>query len=229
MDLGLSAKEVLTTTRSVRKRLDLERPVERRIVEECLEVAFQAPNGSNQQMWNWVCVDDPDTRAAMAEIYRGGLETHLALSSEERGETADGTYPVDDRQEFIGASVYHLLEHMHEVPVLVVPTVAGRLDGASIFEQGSRWGSILPAVWSFMLALRSQGLGSAWTTLSLHREREMAELLDIPYDRVTQAGLFPVAYTIGTDFRPASRAASGDVIHWNQWTRNEVTSKEPTP
>jgi nitroreductase len=107
--------------------------------------------------------------------------------------------------------------------------VAGRLDGASIFEQGSRWGSILPAVWSFMLALRSQGLGSAWTTLSLHREREMAELLDIPYDRVTQAGLFPVAYTIGTDFRPASRAASGDVIHWNQWTRNEVTSKERTP
>jgi len=217
VDLGLTAHEVLTTTRSVRKRLDLDRPVERQVVVDCLETAFQAPNGSNQQRWGWVCVDDPATRQAMADIYRDGLAAHLALPPTQRGQQAEGGYAVDDRQEFIGASVAYLIEHMQDVPVLVVPTIDGRFEGASIFDQASRWGSILPAVWSFMLALRSQGLGSAWTTLSLHREREMAELLGIPYDRATQAGLFPVAYTIGADFRAASRAASGDAIHWNHW------------
>ncbi len=217
MDLGLTAREVLTTTRSVRKRLDLVKPVEREVVVDCLETAFQAPNGSNQQRWGWVCVDDGATRQAMADIYRDGLAAHLSLPPEKRGQQAEGGYAVDDRQEFIGASVAHLIEHLQDVPVLVVPTIDGRMDSASIFDQASRWGSILPAVWSFMLALRSQGLGSAWTTLHLHREAEMAELLGIPQERVTQAGLFPVAYTIGTDFRPASRAASAEAIHWNHW------------
>ena len=111
----------------------------------------------------------------------------------------------------------HLVEHIHEAPVLVVPTVQGRVEGMSVFEQASRWASVLPAVWSFMLALRMRGLGSAWTTLHLHREREMADLLGIPYDEATQAGLFPVAYTVGTDFRPADRSASESTIHWDRW------------
>ena len=217
MELPLTPRELLTTTRAVRKRLDLERPVERSVVEECLQLAFQAPNGSNQQMWNWVLVDDPDTRVAMAEIYRNAMDDHIAIMDRERAAGTGGTYAVTARQAEIGTSVYHLREHMHEVPVLVVPTIDGRLDNVSIFDQGSRWGSILPGVWSFMLALRLHGMGSAWTTLTLHREAEMAELLGIPFDRVTQAGLFPVAYTVGTEFRPADRSASDAHVRWNRW------------
>jgi nitroreductase len=217
MDLDLGPDELLTTTRSVRKRLDLSRPVPRDVVEECVRIAWQAPNGSNQQMYNWVLVDDPATRAEMARIYREGMDFHIAMSAQGREEGTVQPYAVDDRQALIGASVFHLREHLHEVPVLLVPTIDGRMEGQGIFDQAGRWGSILPGVWSFMLALRARGMGSAWTTIHLHKEREMAELLDIPYDEVTQAGLFPVAYTIGTDFRPASRAHSEQTIHWNRW------------
>jgi nitroreductase len=206
--------ELLTTTRSVRKRLDLARPVDRATVEDCLRIGFQAPNGSNLQLYDWVLVDQPDIRAAIAEIYRRGLADQLALSA---ASTDPSPYPDTDAQKRISASVSHLIEHLHEVPILVIPTVSGRLEDASIFEQASRWGSILPAVWNFMLALRTRGLGSAWTTLHLYREKEMAELLDIPYDEVTQAGLFPVAYTLGTTFKPANRSLSEQHVHWNHW------------
>jgi nitroreductase len=217
VDLALTPRELLATTRAVRKRLDLSRPVARGDVEDCLRLAFQAPNGSNQQLWNWVLVDDALTRAAMADIYRAAMDDHIATMNDARARGTGGTYAVQSRQEQIGASVFHLREHLHEVPVLVVPAVTGRLDRAAIFDQASLWGSMLPAVWSFMLALRLNGMGSVWTTLHLHRENEMAELLGIPADRVTQAGMFPVAYTIGTDFRPAERSASEASIHWNRW------------
>jgi nitroreductase len=212
--VALGPAELLTTTRSVRKRLDLARPVDRATVEDCLRIGFQAPNGSNLQLYDWVLVDDPDIRAAMAEIYRGGLADQLAVSA---ARTEPSLYPDTDAQKRISASVSHLIEHLHEVPILVIPTVSGRLEDASIFEQASRWGSILPAVWNFMLALRTRGLGGAWTTLHLYREREMAELLDIPYDEVTQAGLFPVAYTLGTTFKQANRSLSEQHVHWNHW------------
>jgi nitroreductase len=217
MDLDLSPRELLTTTRTVRKRLDLTKPVAREDVEECVRIGWQAPNGSNQQMYNWVLVDDPATRVEMARVYREGMDFHIAMSAQAREEGTAAPYAVDDRQDLIGASVFHLREHLHEVPVLLVPTVDGRMESQSIFDQAGRWGSVLPAVWNFMLALRSKGMGSAWTTIHLHKEREMAELLGIPYDDVTQAGLFPVAYTIGTDFRAASRAHSEKTIHWNGW------------
>jgi nitroreductase len=210
----LAPAELLTTTRSVRKRLDLARPVDRAVVEDCLRIGFQAPNGSNLQLYDWVLVDRPDVRAAMAEIYRGGLADQLALSA---ASTDPSPYPDTEAQKRISISVAHLVEHLHEVPILVIPTVSGRLEDASIFEQASRWGSVLPAVWNFMLALRTRGLGSAWTTLHLHREKQMAELLDIPYDEVTQAGLFPVAYTLGTTFKPANRGLSEQHVHWNHW------------
>ena len=174
-----------------------------------MRIGWQAPNGSNQQMYNWVLVDDPATRAEMARIYRDGMDYHIAMSAQAREEGTAQPYAVDDRQDLIGASVFYLREHLHEVPVLLVPTIDGRMENESIFDQAGRWGSVLPAVWNFMLALRSKGMGSAWTTIHLHKEREMAELLGIPYDDVTQAGLFPVAYTIGTDFRPrAARTRS---------------------
>jgi nitroreductase len=212
--IGLGVDEVLTTTRAVRRRLDLERPVPRTVVEECLGLAFQAPNGSNQQLWHWVLVDDPATKAAMADLYRAGMDAHIARPRTEADDQIDYSTPEAQR---IGASVSHLREHLHEVPVLLVAGVAGRLDGGSIFEQASRWGSILPGVWSFMLALRSRGLGSAWTTIHLYKEREMADLLGIPFESVTQAGLFPIAYTVGTDFKPGNRELSSSHVHWNHW------------
>ncbi len=215
--LALGVDELLTTTRNVRKRLDLTRPVERAIVEQCLDLALQAPNGSNQQSWEWVVVDDAAKRARIAELNREALEQFTKLL--ESKPEAMGAYDVGRNQRMgeISTSVYHLIEHLHQVPVLVVPVILGRTERLNTFYQASIWGSILPAVWSFMLALRSRGLGSAWTTLHLWREREVADLLDIPYDRYTQAGLFPVAYTVGTEFRPAQRVAARDLIRWNGW------------
>lgn len=214
MELDLTPRELLTTTRTVRKRLDLERPVERAVVEDCLRLAFQAPNGSDQQTWGWVVVDDAAIRGEMAGIYRAALQDYVKRP---RTKPSDARPPQTPKQERMTASVMHLLEHLHEVPVLLVPTFHGRCETGSVFEQASRWGSIAPGIWSFMLALRLHGLGSAWTTLHLHREQEMGELLGIPPTE-TQAGLFPVAYTIGTDFRPADRSASEARIHWNRWS-----------
>jgi nitroreductase len=212
----LSNDELLTTTRAVRKRLDLGRPVGREVVEQCIELALQAPNGSNTQPWRWVVVDDPEKRAALADVYRGAMDDYVQRprTGAHRGDRVDYSSPAAQR---ISASVYYLREHLDEVPVLVVPVVAGRTDGGSIFDQASVWGSILPAVWSFMLALRARGLGSAWTTLHLHREREAAELLGIPFDTHMQAGLFPVAYTLGDEFAPAPRAPVSEVVAWNSW------------
>ena len=213
MELDLTPRELLTTTRTVRKRLDLERPVEREVVEECLRLAFQAPNGSNQQTWGWVLVDDADTRAEMARIYRAALSDYV---SRPRTKPEDGPPPRTPAQERMTESVMYLVEHFHEAPILMIPTFHGRCEKGTVFEQASRWGSIAPGIWSFMLALRLHGLGSAWTTLHLHREQEMGELLGIPPTE-TQAGIFPIAYTIGTDFKPADRTGSEKQIRWNHW------------
>jgi len=207
----MTIDEALVTTRAVRKRLDLARPVPRDVITECLRLALQAPNGSNRQLWHWVVVEDPATRAEMARIYNDAIETYrpgLGLPP------VDWATPANQR---MGDSVAYLREHLHEVPVLVVPAITGRLDGASIPDQAHLWGSILPAAWSFMLALRARGLGSVWTTVHLAQEQRMAELLGIPYAEVTQAGLFPVAYTIGTHFKPGTRALSDEVVHFDRW------------
>jgi nitroreductase len=218
----VNADELLTTTRAVRKRLDLERPVSRDVVEDCLRVAFQAPNGSNQQTWRWVVVDDPAVRAQMADIYRAAMDGYIARPRDGEERQVDYSSPAAQRT---ASSVMHLREHLQDVPVLLVPTVAGRMEGADIFHQASVWGSVLPAVWSFMLALRSRGLGSAWTTIHLHREQEMAELLGIPHERVTQVGLFPVAYTIGTEFKPGDRSKSDGVVRWNSWRGDQAEER----
>jgi nitroreductase len=210
--LDLSPEEMLTTTRTVRKRLDLSRPVEREVVESCLRLAFQAPNGGDQQTWGWVVVDDPGTKSAMAAIYRAALDGYVG-----RPRTPEDPRPPDTpKQRRMAESVMHLTEHLAEVPVLLVPTFHGRAEDRGVFYQASRWGSIAPAVWSFMLALRLHGLGSAWTTLHLLREGDMAELLGIPPTE-TQAGMFPVAYTIGSDFKVGDRSASEARVRWNHW------------
>jgi nitroreductase len=208
----MQVDEALTTTRAVRKRLDLNRPVERATVEECLELALQAPNGSNQQYYRWILIDDPAVKAKVADIYRAGLEGYANSGpSPDKPKVVDRTTDAAQR---ISSSVAYLQEHLQEVPVLVIPLMAGRMEDASIFFQASMWGSVIPAVWSFMLALRARGMGSAWTTIHLHKQQEMAELLGIPASW-TQVGLFPVAYTIGTDFKPGLRKPVTELSAWN--------------
>jgi nitroreductase len=214
--------EVLTTTSSVRKRLDLERPVERAVIEECLDLAVHAPNGSNQQPYRFVCVDDAVRKTALADIYRAAMDDFVSRARTAAPEdTVDRTTPAAQR---MTESVFYLREHLHEVPVLCVPLVAGRTDGfgagaqvdrTSVFWQSSRWGSVIPTLWSFLLALRSRGLGSAWTTLTLVREQEVADLLGVAYDEWMQVGLFPIAYTIGTDFLPTPRRPGADFLRWD--------------
>ena len=208
----MTVDEALSTTRAVRKRLDLTKPVPRDVLFECLELAFQAPNGSNRQLWQWVIVDDAETRAQMAAIYNGALEDYAAAHT--NLPPIDRTVAANQR---MFESVDHLKAHFHEVPVLVVPTIRGRLDDAPITQQAHLWGSVLPAVWSFMLALRARGLGSCWTTAHLQHEEKMAALLGIPYAEYTQAGLFPVAYTIGTDFKPGPRVPLERFVRWDGW------------
>ncbi len=214
MKLNLSADEVLTTTRSVRKRLDLDRPVEHEVVLECLEIALQAPTGSNSQGWSWMFVTDPDKKKAIADYYGANFDEY-------RKSPRSAAYPEGDlraeRRDAVTDSATYLRDHFHEVPVLMIPLLEGRLDRLPVFAAASAWGSLLPAVWSFMLALRERGLGSAWTTLHLPSEQEAAELLGIPFDRYTQAGLFPIAYTLGTDFKPAPRLPLDGLVHWDTW------------
>ena len=209
--LDLNPEQLLTTTRAVRRRLDLTRPVERDVIETCLRMAFQAPNGSNRQTWGWVLVDDPALKREMAAIYHRSLQDFV----EKPRRTSEGP-PSIPQQQRMTESVMYLTEHMADVPVLLVPTFHGRVENKSAFWQATHWGSVTPAIWSFMLALRLHGLGSSWTTLHLLRETEMADLLGIP-PAETQAGLFPIAYTLGTDFKPADRSLSEARIRWNHW------------
>jgi nitroreductase/ketosteroid isomerase-like protein len=216
--------EVLVTTPSVRKRLDLSRPVERSLIEECLEVAVHAPNGSNQQPYRFVFIDDEQRKAALAEIYRKAIAEFMNRPRTDAPEdNVDRTTPQQRR---VAESVFFLRDHMEEVPVLCIPLVAGRTDGfgagahaerTSVFWQSSRWGSVIPALWSFMLTLRSRGLGSAWTTLTLLKEQEVADVLGIPYDQWMQVGLFPVAYTVGLDFKPTPRRPAAEFLRWNDF------------
>lgn len=210
--LPLTLDELLSTTRTVRKRLDFDRPVARDLIEACIDLAIQAPNGSNQQFWHWLVIDDPALKARVAALYREGI----AIQTANPGWMRDIDYTPADQQR-IAQSVDHLAQRMHEAPALVIPVIDGVVEGQDLFTQASLWGSILPAVWSFMLALRARGLGAAWTTVHLHKARAMAELLGIP-PATTQAGLFPVAYTRGTDFKRAPRRPACEVTHWNGWS-----------
>lgn len=225
MTLDLTPDELLTTTRAVRKRLDLDRSVERSVIEECLEIALQAPTGSNMQNWHWVVVTDAGLRAELAELYREGARGYLLPADDDAPDPA--AVPAEGQQGRVISSARYLADHLHRVPVHVIPCVWGRVDddtagpGALPFGgtalQAGFWGSIFPAVWSFQLALRARGLGSSLTTLHLAQEERAADLLGIPYERCTQAALIPIAHTIGTDFRPAQRRDAASVIHWDRW------------
>ena len=212
--LPLDPDQLLTTTRSVRKRLDLERPVPLEIVRECLEIALQAPSGSNRQGWHWIVLTDPEPRKAVADLYARSYEAYRNSP----GYAAVHKGASDERQAVqtrVASSADYLAEHMAEVPVLVIGAIeAGAELPAS--NQAGLWGSLLPAAWNLQLALRARGLASAWTSLHLRYETEIAELLGIPAS-VRQGVLLPVAYSKGTDFSPAPRQPLDEVLHVNAW------------
>ncbi len=209
-DLG-QTDHLLTTTRAVRKRLDLARPVPRELIEDCIRIATQAPAGGNVQMWRWIVVDDPEKKLGIAELYRRAyapyIESQRAAVHETGRSDAGG----------IMASSDHLANILHEVPAMLIPCYIGKPSAG--LKQGAiagMYGSILPAVWSFMLAARSRGLGTAWTTLHLGYEQEAADLLGIP-ENVCQVAMTPVAYYTGDDFKPGSRLPVEKITYYNGW------------
>ncbi|MET0898765.1 MAG: nitroreductase family protein [Mycobacterium sp.] len=213
MTLNLSVDELLTSTRSVRKRLDFDKPVPRDVLLECLDLALQAPTGSNSQGWQWVFVEDAEKKKAIADVYRIAATPYLDAPKPEYGDSRDASTPkVIDSAKFLN-------EHLHEVPVMLIPCLEGRPDGAPAGASAGFWGSLFPATWSFMLALRSRGLGSAWTSLHLvgDGEKQVADILGIPFDKYAQGGLFPIAYTKGTDFKKAKRLPAEQLAHWDTW------------
>lgn len=218
--LNLSPDELLSTTRAVRKRLDFERPVPLDVVRECLQVALQAPTGSNAQGWHFIVVTDTAKRQALADIYRRAWAMYPDMPFSAHNVHKDDPSMTDLQQRIVSSAEY-LADNMHRVPVMLIPCVAGRPDAVpaplAVLAQASIYGSILPAVWSFMLAARARGLGTCWTTLHLWFEEEAAQLLGIPHSEITQCALIPVAYSRGTDFRAGARKSLDGVVHVNSW------------
>jgi nitroreductase len=206
---------LLTTTRSVRKRMDFDRPVDPEVVKECLRLALCAPSAANTQTWRWIVITDAAQRAKIAEIWRTKFYRNRPPEAQEPGYVI-----VSDTSEAMGRilnSVKHLADNLHRVPVFVIPCYLERpnAQGENV-RLATMYGSIIQAIWSLQLALRSRGLASAWTTMHLHAEEDVAEILGVP-DDVTQIALIPVAHAIGDDFRPALRQPLEDVLYWDRW------------
>jgi len=218
--LDLTNDELLSTTRAVRKRLDFDRPVPLAVLRECVELALQAPTGSNAQGWQFMLVTDPAKRARIGDYYRQAFASYrdmpYAIHKLHR-DSADAQ--LGESQTRSASSADFLADNMGRAPALLIPCISGRTDmpGFPVSAQAAVFGSILPAVWSFMLAARARGLGTAWTTLHLNYEAEIAQLLGIPYQSVMQVALIPVAYTKGTDFKPAYRMPLESVLHHDSW------------
>lgn len=204
-----AADELLSTTRSIRKKLDLERPVDLALVDECIELSLQAPTGSNAQGWRWIVVTDPQLREGLADIYRRASEGYFAKQADALG---------DDRESQnakVYSSAQYLVDVLHRVPVHLIPCIRGRLSDDA-FANASMYGSILPAVWSFMLAARARNLGTVYTTLHLKLEDEAAELLGIP-PKFLQMGLIPLAHTDPAVFKPVARTPLDEVRFVDRW------------
>jgi nitroreductase len=213
--LNLTPDELLTTTRTVRKRLDFERPVPRTLIEECIEIALQAPTGGFKQNWHWIAISDPKIKDAIAEIYRASW---VQTTQSGRMPTYGPDDPRATRIQRVLESGTYLADNIGRAPWLIIPCGTGRtLDQPTVPEQSRFWASILPAMWNFMLAARARGLGCAWTTEHLKHEDQVARILNIPQPEVTQCGLLPVAFSKGTDFRRAQRIPGVDVTHWDTW------------
>ena len=209
---------MLSTTRAVRKRLDFSRPVEDSVIRECVELAMQSPSGSNNMSMQFVVVRDQQKRQAIGQIYRECYEMYKSWDGVYIGSIDKGSQEENAQQKRSANSADYLGEHMGDAPALVIACNAGsRVEGLPAISIASQMGNILPAMWSFMLAARERGLGTAWTTLHLLQEQRVAELLGIPFDSVQQTCLSPLAYTVGTNFAPAQRPPADSIIHWDTW------------
>ena len=216
--LALSPDELLSTTRAVRKRLDFDRPVEDQVVRECVEMAMQSPSGSNNMTMQFIVVRDPVKRKALGEIYRQCYGMYSQMDGIYIRSIDKGEESANAQQQRSADSADFLGEHMGDAPVLVVPcSMGGRLDGVPAMMSASMGANVIPAMWSFMLAARARGLGTCWTTVHLMMEQRAAEVLGIPFAEVQQICLSPLAYTKGTDFKPASRPPADSIIHWDTW------------
>src|SRR5689334_9848423 len=204
--LPLNPDELLSTTRAVRKRLDLDRPVPLEVLREALQLALQAPSGGNRQGWHWIVLTDEEPKKRIAELY---ARSHRAVY---RPPDA----PLDPARARILASSDYPRDNMHRVPVLIIGAITVDEGELPPGNQAGLWGSVLPAAWSLALALRARGLGTTWTTLHLRYEQEAAEVLGLPAN-VRQGVLLPVAYTEGTDFKPGPRHDLDAVLHVNRW------------
>ena len=216
--LSLTSDQLLSTTRAVRKRLDFSRDVSEQDIRDCVAAAMQSPSGSNNMTMQFVVVRDPAKRAAIGAVYRQCYDIYQTLDgvyvrSIEKGEPA-----AQAQQVRVADSADYLADHMGDAPALVLACcTGGRVDGAPAMMAVSMMGNVLPAMWSFMLAARARGLGTAWTTVHMFMEQAVADIVGIPFDSVQQVCLSPLAHTIGTDFKPAVRPAPDTVIHWDQW------------
>lgn len=210
--LPLDPDQLLSTTRAVRKRLDFDRPVPPSLIRECVAMALQAPSGSNIVTMQFIVVTDSEKRRAIGQIYS---EVYAGYKASPwyagRHEMPDDA--TSAQQARVAGSADFLGEHMGDAPVLVIAANHGANREAAVAGMGN----VLPATWSFMLAARARGLGTSWTSMHLARERDVADLLGIPFDTVAQAVLTPLAYTKGTDFKPALRPDPDEVIHWDAW------------
>jgi nitroreductase len=212
----LTPDELLTTTRAVRKRLDLSRTVDRTLIDECLRIAQQAPTALNEEIWHFVVVTDPSVRVQLAQLYRRGYTTTIANPSYSLNRQMQEQPRRNSAQRVLDSAAY-LAEHLHEVPVHLIPCVGRRPESLPLVFQATIYGSVLQATWSFMLAARARGLGTCWTTLHLLAEREAADVLGIPFETVAQVGLIPVAHYKGTHFAAAKRDPLRSRVHWDTW------------
>jgi nitroreductase len=215
--LDLTPDQLLHTTRAVRKRLDFTKPVDDDVIRECVGAAMQAPSGSNNMTMRFVVVKDAAKRAAIGDVYRQCFDIYKTLPGVYAGSIAKDTDVEQAQQERVVDSALYLADHMGEAPVLVIACTAGRLDGVPSMMAVSSMGNVLPGMWNFMLAARARGLGTAWTTVGLMMEQAIADVVGIPFAEVQQACLTPLAYTVGTDFRPAMRPEPDTIIHWDSW------------
>ena len=214
--LPLSAEELLTTTRSVRKRLDFSRPVPRELLSACVALALQAPSGSNRWTANFVIVTEEERRRALGDAYRAAY-TAYRDSRGYIGKVDKGDSALNAQQQRTAASAEHLAENFQRAPAIVLACTPGRVDGQPAYRAVNLAASVHPAMWSFMLAARLHGLGTCWTGVSLWEESRTAQIVGIPEGEATICAISPVAYTIGTDFRPARRPDPEEVIHWEVW------------
>ncbi|OUV77894.1 MAG: nitroreductase [Acidimicrobiaceae bacterium TMED130] len=217
MKLNLSVDEVLATTRAVRKRLDFDKPVEPEVIKECLEAALQSPTGSNSQSWEWLVVTDPDQRAALAKLYQQGWELYTQMEGNVQTAYKGVNEDRISQQSRVLDSATYLAQNFEKVPVMMIPILPGRFEGLPSMASAAMLGSILPGAWSFMLAARERGLGTAWTTIHLMFEEQAAEVLGIDYQTYTQCALITCGYSKGTDFKPAKRPPLETVLHWDRW------------